>query len=150
MSASLKLEITRTFDAPRELVFDCWTQNKHLARWGGAPEGMIAVMETKQVRKGGSYLVHLDRENGERFSVAGKYLEVLRPEKLVFTHAWLDEADQPGPEMLVTITFATVGRMTRMTLTQVGFTSAASRDGHHGGWSSQMDRFKKYVNSLEQ
>ena len=148
MSEALKLVITRTFDAPQELVFDCWTQDKHLARWSGAPEGMTAVMETKQVRKGGSYKVHLDRENGERFTVAGKYLEVVRPEKLVFTHAWLDEAGDPGEEMLVTITFSTVGRKTRMTLTQVGFRSAASRDGHRSGWSSQMDRFKTYVNNL--
>jgi uncharacterized protein YndB with AHSA1/START domain len=143
--AALALNITRTIAAPRELVFACWTQTKHLARWGGAPAHMTARAELKQIRNGGRYLVHLVHENGDRFSVQGKYLEVVKPARLVFTHAWLGEDGKPGPEMLVTITFAEAGDKTRMTLRQEGFTSAGSRDGHRTGWTSQIERFATYV-----
>ena len=143
--STLTLNITRIIAAPRELVFACWTQAKHLARWGGAPEGMTANAELKQIRTGGRYLVHLEHENGDRFSVQGKYLEVIKPERLVFTHAWVGDDGIPGPEMLITITFTEKNGKTRMTLRQEGFTSAASRDGHRAGWTSQIERFATYV-----
>ncbi|MFZ1686452.1 MAG: SRPBCC domain-containing protein [Flavobacteriales bacterium] len=144
----LKLTITRNIAAPRELVFACWTESKHLARWGGAPKGMAAKAEVKEIRTGGRYLVHLLHENGDTFSVQGRYLEVVKPERLVFTHTWLDENGAPGQEMLVTITFEEVGNGTRMNLTQTGFTSAGSRDGHREGWSSQIERFAEYLSSI--
>ena len=106
---------------------------------------MTANVEVKRIRTGGRYLVHLERENGDRFSVQGNYLEVVKPERLVFTHAWLSEDGTPGPEMLVTIVFTEVNGRTRMSLRQEGFTSAGSRDGHREGWTSQIERFATYV-----
>ncbi|HMC96471.1 MAG TPA: SRPBCC domain-containing protein [Flavobacteriales bacterium] len=144
----LELTITRTIDAPRELVFACWTRAEHLARWGGAPAGMTAEAETKEIRTGGRYKVHLRHENGDSFTVQGEYVEVTRPERLVFTHAWIGADGEPGQEMLVTITFTEQRGRTKMTLRQQGFTSASSRDGHKEGWSSQIDRFTAYVNSI--
>ncbi|MEO8067245.1 MAG: SRPBCC domain-containing protein [Flavobacteriales bacterium] len=144
----LSLTITRTMNAPRELVFACWTETKHLARWGGAPAGMTADSEIKEIRTGGKYKVHLRHEDGNVFTVAGTYLEVIRPERLVFTHTWLDEHGKPGQEMLVTITFTEADNKTKMTLKQEGFTSADSRDGHKQGWGSQLDRFTHYVKTL--
>ncbi len=144
----LALTLTRTLNAPRALVFACWTQARHLARWGGAPEGMSAEVEIKEIRTGGRYRVHLHHENGDRFTVQGRYLEVIKPERLVFTHAWVGADGKPGPEMLVTITFSDADGRTRMSLRQEGFTTAGSRDGHKQGWSSQLDRFVTYVNSM--
>lgn len=144
----LALTITRTISAPRELVFACWTQAKHLARWGGAPEGMTAEVQIKEIRTGGRYKVRLVRENGEYFTVQGKYLEVIKPERLVFTHAWLGDDDKAGPEMLITIMFTETDGRTKMTLRQEGFTSADSRDGHKLGWAGQLKRFVTYVNAL--
>ena len=141
----LKLTIKRTINAPRELVFACWTQQKHLARWGGAPEHMTAEVEEKNIRTGGRYRVRLVHEDGSAFTVQGRYLEVVRPERLVFTHAWVGADDRPGDEMHVTITFVESGGRTTMTLVQEGFTSAGSRDGHKQGWGSQIDRFVAYV-----
>lgn len=142
------LTITRTLNAPRELVFACWTQTKHLARWGGAPEGMTAEVAIKEIRTGGRYRVTLHHENGDSFTVQGKYLEVVKPERLVFTHSWVGDDDRPGPEMLVTITFSEVDGRTKMTLKQEGFSSVESRDGHKLGWISQMDRFATYVDTV--
>ena len=148
MSTSTKplaLTITRTVKAPRDLVFACWTEDEHLARWQGAPKGMTAAVDKKEIRPGGEYRIRLLEANGTEHRVQGRYLEVVRPERLVFTHAWLDADGHPGHETMVTITFTEADGRTTMTLHQEGFMSSASRDGHAEGWGSQMDRFITYV-----
>jgi uncharacterized protein YndB with AHSA1/START domain len=68
-----------------------------------------------------------------------------RPERLVFTHVWLDAQGKPGKETLVTITLAEHGGKTELTLHQTGFKSVESRDGHRGGWTSTLDRLAEYL-----
>ena len=69
----------------------------------------------------------------------------MEPERLVFTHAWLNAEGKPGKETLVTITFTERGAETELTLHQTGFKSVESRDGHETGWSSTLDRFGEYL-----
>ncbi|HEX2616330.1 MAG TPA: SRPBCC domain-containing protein, partial [Flavobacteriales bacterium] len=78
LTKPLAFTITRTLDAPRELVFACWTEDAHLARWQGAPKGMTAHVEVKDIRTGGSYRICLSEANGTEHWVEGRYMEVLR------------------------------------------------------------------------
>lgn len=148
LTRPLTLTLTRTLDAPRELVFDCWTDSEHLARWQGAPKGMTASVDKKEIRTEGEYRIRLTEANGTEHQVQGRYVEVTRPERLVFTHAWLGTDGKPGHETLVTITFTEANGRTTMTLHQEGFTSVDARDGHALGWGSQMDRFVEYVDNI--
>jgi uncharacterized protein YndB with AHSA1/START domain len=75
----------------------------------------------------------------------GVYREVVKPERLVFTHCWLDADGKPGQETLVTITFTERGEKTELTLRQTGFRSVESRDGHKLGWTSQLDGLAEYL-----
>ncbi len=127
------LTITRTFDAPVELVWKCWTEKKHLDQWS-APKDFTIPRSEADFRVGGKYhLVMRDRRDGNELGLGGEYREIVPNKKLVMTHLW--DGDEDGVESIVTVTFEAVGNKTRMTFTQTGFASDESRDGHDGGWT---------------
>ncbi|GLY42380.1 activator of HSP90 ATPase [Amycolatopsis sp. NBRC 101858] len=134
------LEITRVFDAPRELVFAAWTQPDHLASWFG-PHGFTCSAVTVDPRPGGRWRACIRSPEGEDHWMHGVYREVSAPERLVFTFAW----EAQGLETLVTIGFAGLDGKTEMTFSQTGFPSAAERDGHHDGWTSGFDDLTGYI-----
>jgi uncharacterized protein YndB with AHSA1/START domain len=144
-SAAPELVITRVFDAPRDLVFDCWTRPEHLQHWQGAPRGFTVPVSESDIRPGGFFRICLRSPEGVDRWIEGGYREIVRPERLVYTHLWLDANQQPGKQTLVTITFAERAGKTELTLRQTGFTSVESRDGHKQGWSSALDVLVDYL-----
>lgn len=143
--APLELRLSRDLDAPRQLVYDVWTRPEHLKHWQGAPKGMTVSNVLSDLRPGGRFKLCMTGGDGVEHWLQGEYREVAPPERLVFTHCWLDQSGQPGPETLVTVTFEPVGSGTRLTLVQSGFSSAGSREGHRGGWTSTLDRLEEYL-----
>ena len=149
MSAAAKTQpelwIRRTFDAPRELVFACWTQEKHLRHWS-FPRDFTVPFSQADIRTGGSYRSNLRAPDGTDIWVGGTYHEVSPPERLVFTHAWQDEAGNADHETLVTITLKDLGGgRTELTFHQAFFLSEASRDGHQMGWTETLDGLETYL-----
>lgn len=63
-SPELVLMIERIFDAPRELVFKCWTEPEHFARWIG-PQGFRSTILVWELRQGGNYLIHKRGPDGQ-------------------------------------------------------------------------------------
>jgi uncharacterized protein YndB with AHSA1/START domain len=137
-AAAMTLEIVRIFNAPRALVYAMWSTPAHLGKWS-APKGFTIPEARTDFRQGGSWYAHMRSPDGEDHRVQGKYLEIAENARIVMTHAWLDGACNPGPETVVTVTFEDHGKKTKMTFLQEGFTSAASRDGHEGGWNQCFD-----------
>jgi uncharacterized protein YndB with AHSA1/START domain len=140
-----ELLITQIFDAPRQLVYDAWTKPEHLAHWQGAPEGFTVTFHDVDLRPGGAFRLCMRSPEGVDHWLQGVYREVVEPERLAFTHTWLNEQEQPGPETVVTLTFAELGGKTELTLHQTGFKATQARDGHYSGWTSTLDRFHAYI-----
>jgi uncharacterized protein YndB with AHSA1/START domain len=139
---NIKLQLTRVFDAPRELVFQAWTDANQFAQWFGA------------AACGGSSLqsVKVDARTGGKYhTTVGVYREVKPPERLVFT--WQFEKDGSGdeygevepPEMLVTLEFKARGQQTELILTHEKFASVESRDRHEEGWTRCLDALGKFA-----
>ncbi len=106
--AERTLVITRVFDAPRELVFKAWTDKQHAMMWWG-PKHHPATQVDMDVRPGGRWRHCLKSvETGKDLWHRGSFLEVVPPERLVFTFAW-EEAGERGLETLVTVTFEELG-----------------------------------------
>lgn len=143
-----ELLITRFFDAPRELVFQAWTDPEHLKRWENAPIGFTVTTEKSDIRPGGEYRICMRSPEGVDHWLQGVYTEVVPPERLSFTHVWLRADGTPGVETRVTLSFAERGNRTELTLHQTGFDTVASRDGHNGGWNSTFDRLAAYLADL--
>ena len=144
--AARELVITRVFAAPRELVWQAWTEREHMMRWC-APHDFVITHGEGAARVGDSWRSCMVSPAGEEHWVGGVYREVVENKKLVFTHAW-DEADQPRHETLVTVILADDGAKTKMTFRQENFRSLASRDGHEGGWSESFERLDSYLQEL--
>jgi len=148
-STEHELVITRVFDAPRELVFDCWTEPEHLQHWQGAPRGFTVTAYESDIRPGGFFRICMRSQEGVDRWLEGGYREMVKPERLVFTHLWLDAGRKPaGRETLVTITLADRDGKTELTLRQSGFTSLGSRNGHKYGWSSALDVLVDYLDEV--
>jgi uncharacterized protein YndB with AHSA1/START domain len=131
----IRLRVLRTTP---ERAFAAWTRPEHLRRWS-APEGLSISEGEMDLRVGGQWRVVMEEEGGTRHEAFGTYREIAEPERLVYTHAWRREGGST-PETTVTIQFLPDPAGTRLVLTQEGFGSEESRDGHLGGWSSALDK----------
>jgi uncharacterized protein YndB with AHSA1/START domain len=150
---NIKLQLTRVFDAPREMVFRAWTDASQFQQWFGAAACDGAALRTVKAdaRVGGKYRLQVQKTDGEFFTTVGTYREVKPPERLVFT--WAFEKDGSGeefgevepPEMLVTIEFKARGKQTELILTHEKFASVESRDRHNEGWGRCLDSLGKFV-----
>jgi len=143
-AAKRELVITRTFDAPRELVFKAWTEPERLARWWG-PRGFTAPVCEVDARPGGAIRIHMRGPDGAVYPMTGVFHEIAEPERLVYTSVALeDEEGGPQLEVLTTVTFAEQNGATTLTLRAVVVKStpaaAAALDGIEEGWNQSLDR----------
>ncbi|MGH7865429.1 MAG: SRPBCC domain-containing protein [Candidatus Binataceae bacterium] len=144
-SPELELAITRIFDAPRNLVFQAWTDPQHMVRWWG-PQGFTMPVCELDPRPGGAYRFCMHSPEGNDYWNKGILSEVVQPERLVMRGGWTDAEGNPtGPEMTTTITFEEHAGKTRLTLRTTGFQSIAARDSHRGGWSSSLEHLAEYL-----
>lgn len=143
---TVELLIEREFPFPRQMVYEAWTQQEHLLKWmGPAPEVSLASADM-DVREGGKYRLGF-QETEEKISyVAGEYLSVKPPEKLVFTWTWEQPANHPGIETLVTITFTETADGTKVILRHQRFTSNEMCDHHRDGWNGTLDKLSNFFN----
>ena len=138
---AIALRIERVIRASRQRVWDAWTRPDELAKWS-APAGLTIPDGAMDLRVGGEWRVVMLEPNGARHVAFGVYREIDPPSRLVYTHQW-ESGDGSTPETILTLELRAEGERTRLVLTQTGFDSAASRDGHRDGWISAIDNLEK-------
>lgn len=100
-----EIVMTRTLDAPRDRVFAVWTDPKHVSNWYG-PNGFTVTIHEMDVRPGGVWRFIMHGPDGTDFDNYIAFLEVVRPERLVFLHG--STADDPNA-FDASVTFAEQG-----------------------------------------
>ncbi|HTR86327.1 MAG TPA: SRPBCC domain-containing protein [Reyranella sp.] len=144
------LRLTRIFDAPRERVFDAWVKRDHFIQWMCPPGVTITLMEI-DVRVGGAWRVEGRNESGRVFSSSGKYVEIKRPERLVFTwahHADGDYTKPRGHETTVRIELRALSSKTGGNKTELTLIHGAFVDGydqHKQGWEGSFDKLVTFL-----
>ena len=136
---------TRTFDAPRDLVFKTMTDPTLIPRWWG-PRRHATRVDEMEVRAGGRWRYVLRDPDGDETAFHGVYHDLTAPERLIYTFEW---EGQPGHVLLETVTLEDVGGQTKMTDLLV-FQSVADRDGMvengmESGARETMDRLEELL-----
>jgi uncharacterized protein YndB with AHSA1/START domain len=135
------LVIRRTFDSPRDKVWEVWSDPDQAKAWWG-PKGFTLPFVEMDQRPGGKWRAQMRSPDGKDLWQHGVYREIAAPEKTVYTFIWDSE---PQHEMLVTVVFIARGNKTEMTFTQAGFRSPDEKAGHEDGWNQTFDRFAAYL-----
>ncbi len=144
---ALELVINRKFNAPRELVWKAWTDPEMMKIWS-APRGFTIPRSEGELRVNGPWHATMVKPDGEELNLGGKYLEIVEPERLVFTHTWMDENGNPvSAESTCTVTLTARGNKTDMIFRQTGFDSEGSRDGHSEGWTECFDKLDEMLSA---
>jgi uncharacterized protein YndB with AHSA1/START domain len=139
------ITITREFDAPRQLVFEAWTNPEHVQHWYGPSQLTFTVCEI-DLRPGGRWRYVLRAPDGSEHGFSGEFREIVVPERLVYSEGY--EA-MPGHDYLVTLTFDE--RDGRTTITSLGrYRSFEDRDGHvasgmQAGMRETLDRLAQHL-----
>jgi len=120
------ITMTRVFDAPREDVWEAFTDPANVAQWFGG-EGFVSPVCTMDVRPGGLWNHVMRAPNGAEFRIDSVFLEVVPPELLVWKNAVDVKAQGGPPNVMQSIRLEALGSKTRMTLVAT-FGSLADRD----------------------
>lgn len=143
-AATFELEMTRHIRAPRERVFDAFTDQAALAVWH-CPRGMGVVEASADARVGGQYRIVMGGRDGGKHIAAGEYQSLDRANFLAYTWWW--EAGSMSPELktLIEVTLTDKDGGTDLHMRHTGFPDAQARDGHMGGWQSVFNRLNDYL-----
>jgi uncharacterized protein YndB with AHSA1/START domain len=122
-----EIVLTRTFDAPRRLVFKAWTEPQHVRHWYGCTTHALTVCEI-DLSVGGAWRYTMRAPDGSLHTMQGRYREIAPPDRLVYTEQYVTAGFASG-EALVTVSFAESGGRTTLTST-ILHASRADRDAH--------------------
>ncbi len=120
-----EIVISRSFDAPRNLVFEAFTKPEYIQRWLLGPDGWTMPVCQIDLRVGGKYRYVWRNQDGREMGMGGVFREIAAPERFVATEQF-DEAWYPG-EAICTFAFTEQGGATTITQT-VRYDSQATRD----------------------
>lgn len=138
----LSLQIDKVIHAPIEKVFDAWLDPNLMSKFlsacsPGHPDSDVE----NDPREGGKFsiIMHVD---DQKLPHTGVYLEIKRPDKLVFTwksHVSVDDSR-------VTLNFTRVDDMqTKISLLQVKFIDEEKRAMHEAGWNQILSQLEKVL-----
>ena len=101
------LRITRILNAPRELVWEVWTNPEHIAKWWG-PNGFTNTIDKMEVKPGGEWTFVMRGPDGVDYRNESVFTEVVEPERIGFKH-------MTGPKFQATVNFIDLGNKTELT-----------------------------------
>ncbi len=141
------LVITRHYPVPPERIWQAWT-DPTLARHWMVPQGFTNIHLKNELRPDGAWRLGMRNDtDGVEYWQGGVYIELVKPERLVWIFAW-DEADgRRSHETRVTLNLASRADGTSLDFRQETFDSMAERDSHRDDWNSVFDRLAGFLDS---
>src|SRR3954447_5269577 len=109
-TADREIVISPAIDAPRELVFEAFTEVRHLSRWWG-PEGFTTTTRSFEFRVGGEWAFVMHGPDGPHYQEWISWTEIVPPERIARLHG----ASRGDPNAFESVlTFAPGGAATRI------------------------------------
>ncbi len=147
-TADQEIVITRVINAPRERVWEAWTDPQQVVKWWG-PKGFTTTIHMMDVRVGGVWSHTMHGPDGSDYPNYSTFTEVVKPERISFSHGGKKTGD-PGVQFESTWTFEALGNKTQVTIRMV-FGSAEERDrvvrqfGAIEGGNQTLGKLEEYV-----
>jgi uncharacterized protein YndB with AHSA1/START domain len=144
-----EIVMTRTFNAPRDLVFEAHSSCEHMSNWWGPRQYEVASCEM-DFRPGGSWrVVHKTPDGSDEQGFRGEFREIIRPERIVWTFEW---EGMPGHVSVETLTLEEQNGTTTLTARSV-YDTVEDRDGMlesgmEEGAAETYDRLDEYLETL--
>ena len=151
-----ELTITRTFDAPLELVWKGWTDPEYMKRWWG-PKDFTAPFIKIDLRVGGTYLYCMQSSDGQEYWSTGVYREIVPLKRMVATDNFSDEKGNIVPashygmsgdwssDLLVTVTFEEQNGRTMVSLRHEGIPPGEMTEQTKDGWNESFNKLEKVL-----
>ena len=145
-----EIVITRVFDAPRSLIFDCMSKPELVRRWLLGPPGYTMPVCEIDFRVGGRYRYVWRGPDGSEMGMGGVYREIVPAERIVQTE--LFDQDWTGGETVGTAQLTQQSSRTTLTITEL-YSSKEARDGAlrtgmTEGMAAGYDRLEELLASL--
>lgn len=145
--ADREIVVTRVIDAPRELVFTAFTEKEHVENWW-VPSG--TTTHEWDAKPGGRWRYSQPAPNGSEYPFKVEFIEIDKPERLVYDFA-TDAEGAPAP-VRTNVTFEEQDGKTKVTL-QLVFATAAAREeaakyGGEKGAKMALDNLAYYIAEL--
>ncbi len=165
-TANKEFVISRVFDAPRDVLWKCFTDPERMKHWWG-PKGFTVIASKMDLRVGGTYHYGMTPPNGVAMWGLFTYREIVPQEKLVFVNSFSDQQGgvtrHPGSAtwplyLLSTFTFEDApGGKTKFTLRWRTLDATAEEqqtfDTMHAsmtqGWSGTMEQLDAYLKTAK-
>lgn len=135
----IEVRVTRYFEADPERVFDAWLVPRTLGQWMFGPrvrEENVVRLDVDP-RVGGRFSLKVER-NGEIIDHVGRYLEIERPHRLVFTWAIKGQSDDEPSQVRIDIAASSSGCVLTLVHTMdAKWAEYAQRT--QDGWNTMLD-----------
>ena len=155
LPSDTEIGIRRTFDAPRELVWEMWTRSEHLVHWWG-PTGWTLPVSEMDFQVGGRWFYCMEGPDGMKSCGLTYYDEIEAPNRMVLRDFFASDTGEPNKDMPVSHTtnvFTEQGGKTTVDST-VRYATKAERDrviemGMEAGISQTLDRLEAYLAEIQ-
>jgi len=160
MAIEREVKIVRSFNAPLALVWQAWTDRKHVAQWWG-PRGFTNPVCEWDARPGGR--IHIVMRAAPEIAkmigradhpMTGEFTEVVPTERLAFVSTAVDDSGGPLLEALTTVRFAERDGKTDMVLhaSAKGFAEIAARmlEGMEAGWTQSIEKLEEHIGAASE
>jgi uncharacterized protein YndB with AHSA1/START domain len=139
--------LVREFDAPRELVYEAWTEPARFAQWfGGAPSTVPLETMAMDARPGGAWsLVMLAGPERTELPFGGFFRELVPPERIVMVMTNPADPSDPNTEVVAVVLTDLGNGRTRMEFEQRGHLSDETYVRTKEGWSLFFDNLAEHV-----
>ncbi len=134
------LTITRTLNAPKDLVWKAFTERDWLLRWY-CPKNFEVIHAELDARVGGSWRIGMRSSEGNEHFMNGTFTECTAPSRLVMTQQWEsgEGQDLPAGSTTMIVGLSGEGDTTQMVFRHEGLPSEESKQEHNEGWSEAFD-----------
>jgi uncharacterized protein YndB with AHSA1/START domain len=138
----------RTYTAAREIVFRAFTDPTWIARWLSPSNEVSTTVLAFDLRPEGAYRLAFHFSDGRTDIVVGRYLEIAKDERLVYTWMWEEPDPFAGVESLVTVDLSDCANGTAVVVTHERLPNEERRRIHDTGWQETLARLARLLEAV--